>query len=81
MRYFFHLLDTVNLHNLSAGSNDFIGTILSSPKAAKIQAAKIAAELLQDGCKYHGFSVVIIDGRGSEIARVPVGIASKKNTG
>ena len=67
MRYFFHLVDTVNTRNPSAGtpSNDFIGTILSSPKAAKIQAAKIAAELLQNGDKYQGFSIVTIDERGT----------------
>ena len=80
MRYFFHLLDSRNMRDAEADTTftDFTGSILSSPKAARVQAATIASELAQDGDNYQGFVVVAIDERGNEIARASV-IAAKED--
>ena len=40
---------------------------------AKAHAVVIARELAMDGDAYHGFAVCVIDDRGTEVARVPVG--------
>jgi hypothetical protein len=65
-RYYFHVIsDDTTVY-------DDGGTILSSPEAARLQAAVIAAELAHDDDRYRGFVVRVVDDRGNELAIVPV---------
>jgi hypothetical protein len=45
----------------------------ASPAAAEAHAAQIARELSEDDT-WHGGRILVIDMRGNEIARVPIGI-------
>lgn len=69
MRYFFHVSD-------GGGINDDVGTVLSGPEVAVLQAGVIAAELARDGHRYNGFVVYVTDEQGNDIGRVPVVTAS-----
>jgi hypothetical protein len=62
MRFFFHIVRTWR---------DDQGAVLSSPAAAMLQGAVVAAELAGDqGWDQH--VVHVVDERGQEVGRVPV---------
>ena len=50
---------------------DPIGQQFSDPERAKAHATRIAREIAQDD-DWDGYSVVVVDEHGNEIARVPI---------
>ena len=64
-RYFFHVSDSDTF-------KDVVGRRFSDPEDAKAHAAVVAKELAQDNINWRGYSVVVTDEHGTEIARVPI---------
>jgi hypothetical protein len=65
-RYFFHVVGS------DAEFRDESGRSFDKPQDAADQAAKIAAELAQDGDHYWGFVVCVTDADDNELVRVMV---------
>ena len=66
MRYFFHVTGD------SSRLQDEVGRTCSGAEHAKAHAAVVADELAQ-GAGWKGFSVLVLDENGSEVARLPIG--------
>ena len=66
MRYFFHVAGD------ASRLQDEVGRSCSGVKDAKAHAAVVASELAEDA-GWEGFSVLIMDENGSEVARQPIG--------
>lgn len=64
-RFYFHI-------NNGSRYPDEMGSVFSSADNAAAHAAVVAQELAQDE-SWSGFFVVVTDGRGREIGRVPIG--------
>lgn len=64
-RFYFHI-------NNGSCYPDETGAVFSTPENATKHATSVAQELAQDG-SWHGFSVLVTDSLGREIARVPIG--------
>jgi uncharacterized protein DUF6894 len=68
-RYFFHVS---NCHTFTdEAGKDPIGQQFSNPENAEAHATRIAREIAQDD-DWDGYSVVVVDEHGNEIARVPI---------
>ena len=67
VRYLFHVMCDGYFYR------DEVGQRFDYLDDAKAHAVVIARELAMDGDAYHGFAVCVIDDRGTEVARVPVG--------
>jgi hypothetical protein len=65
-RYFFKVAD----HTVDFPDED--GEELPSLEAAKRRAETIAHELAADSGQYRGYTVIVTDGQGAEVARVSV---------
>jgi hypothetical protein len=65
MRYFFHILRNDSIFK------DEAGQIFSGVEGAKAHASVIARELAED-TGWEGFSVLIVDEIGTEVARLPI---------
>jgi hypothetical protein len=67
MRYLFHVVAPEGVYL------DDVGEEFSTPEMAEAHAVTIASELARDET-YRGFEVCVIDGRATELARVPVAL-------
>jgi hypothetical protein len=67
VRYLFHVMCDGYFYR------DEVGRRFDRLDDAKAHAVVIARELAMDVDAYHGFAVCVIDDRGTEVARVPVG--------
>ena len=68
-RYFFHVSNSPTFTD-KAGK-DPIGQQFPDPEHTKAHATRIAREIAQDD-DWDGYSVVVVDEHGNEIARVPI---------
>jgi hypothetical protein len=66
VRFFFHIIGSRSTFTDEEGQN------FASVNDAKTYAAVIVSELGADGGAYNGFVVSVVDGRGAEVARLPV---------
>jgi hypothetical protein len=64
-RFYFHI-------NNGSCYPDETGSVFPTLENATEHAVRVAQELARDG-SWHGFSVLVIDSHGREIARVPIG--------
>jgi hypothetical protein len=65
MRYFFHAIGGQEVYE------DDEGEVLSGDKAARAHAADLVRKLSTEA-EWAGFSIVIQDGRGRELGRLPI---------
>jgi hypothetical protein len=70
-RYFFNVVDA------TTEFGDHEGEDLPNLEAAKARAVTIAQELAGDADHYRGFTVIVVDGQGNELARIPVPVSPK----
>jgi hypothetical protein len=63
-RYFFHV------RNGESAFDDEMGEVHSTPDGAVARAAQIARELAAEPESYRGYSVIVTDEDGNEIANV-----------
>ena len=69
MRYFFKVADH------GAEFPDDTGEDCPTPDAARVRAEALARELGSDP-DYRGFTIIVTDEQGKEVARVSIGVSS-----